>query len=297
MTFTPPAAPPAWRRTAPRARYPPPTTARSTRSCASRTARPWTSASSSLPRRIRADTPTRLRRTPSAPTRFASSKSSTISPARATTFTRRPREHSGPGEGRIRHPADRGHGANYDRRPQGLRRLHHAGHGVPQQQCHRHSRSTTSRRASTPSWTARTTTAAAASTTATPRPTAAPTAPAPWKPPIFGTSTAWGSGNGPGPWIMADMEGGVFSGYNAKKNAGYPTIDSWRFVTAVVDGGGGNKWDLRGGNAQQGGLTTFYSGIRPGSQQQRQLFPDAQAGSHPFGHRRRQRQRFIRHLL
>ncbi len=81
----------------------------------------------------------------------------------------------------------------------------------------------------------------------------------------FGTATAWGSGNGPGPWIMADMEAGLFSGYNAKQNVADPTIDSWRFVTAVVDGGGGNKWDLRGGNAQKGGLTTFYSGIRPGS--------------------------------
>jgi hypothetical protein len=81
----------------------------------------------------------------------------------------------------------------------------------------------------------------------------------------FGTSTAWGSGNGPGPWIMADMEGGLYSGYNMKQNTGDPTIDSWRFVTAVVDGGGGNKWDLRGGNAQKGGLTTFYSGVRQGS--------------------------------
>ena len=81
----------------------------------------------------------------------------------------------------------------------------------------------------------------------------------------FGTSTAWGSGNGPGPWIMSDMEAGLFSGYNARQNVADPTIDSWRFVTAVVDGGGGNKWDLRGGNAQQGGLTTFYSGVRHGS--------------------------------
>ena len=94
----------------------------------------------------------------------------------------------------------------------------------------------------------------------------------------FGTSTAWGSGNGPGPWIMSDMEAGLFSGYNAKQNAADPTIDSWRFVTAVVDGGGGNKWDLRGGNAQKGGLTTFYSGIRPGSQTNSSLLPDAQAG-------------------
>ncbi|MEO8595160.1 MAG: arabinofuranosidase catalytic domain-containing protein [Candidatus Solibacter sp.] len=89
----------------------------------------------------------------------------------------------------------------------------------------------------------------------------------------FGTSTGWGSGNGPGPWIMADLEAGLFSGYNAKQNTGDPTIDSWRFVTAVVDGGGGNKWDLRGGNAQKGGLTTYYSGVRPASRENNRYFP------------------------
>ena len=89
----------------------------------------------------------------------------------------------------------------------------------------------------------------------------------------FGTATAWGSGDGSGPWIMSDMEAGLFSGYNAKKNAGSPTIDSWQFVTAVVDGGGGNKWDLRGGNAQKGSLTTFYSGVRPGSPGSNAYYP------------------------
>ena len=95
----------------------------------------------------------------------------------------------------------------------------------------------------------------------------------------FGTATAWGSGSGPGPWIMADMEAGLFSGYAAKQNVGSPTIDSWRFVTAVVDGGGGNKWDLRGGNAQKGGLTTFYSGIRPGSPNSSAYYPMHKQGA------------------
>ena len=89
----------------------------------------------------------------------------------------------------------------------------------------------------------------------------------------FGTSTAWGRGNGVGPWIMSDMEAGLFSGHGAKQNAGDPTIDTWRFVTAVVDGGGGNHWDLRGGNAQSGGLTTFYSGVRPGSNVNSSYYP------------------------
>lgn len=79
----------------------------------------------------------------------------------------------------------------------------------------------------------------------------------------FGTSTAWGKGSGSGPWIMSDMEAGLFSGQGAKENLADPTIDSWRFVTAVMDGGGGDRWDLRGGNAQGGALKTFYSGPRP----------------------------------
>ncbi|MBZ5495670.1 MAG: lamin tail domain-containing protein [Acidobacteriia bacterium] len=95
----------------------------------------------------------------------------------------------------------------------------------------------------------------------------------------YGTATAWGSGSGPGPWIMADMEAGLFSGYNGKQNIADPTIDSWRFVTAVVDGGGGNKWDLRGGNAQKGGLTTFYSGIRPGSLTNNSYYPMHKQGA------------------
>jgi non-reducing end alpha-L-arabinofuranosidase len=95
----------------------------------------------------------------------------------------------------------------------------------------------------------------------------------------FGTSTVWGRGSGPGPWIMADMEAGLFSGYDAKLNAGTPTIDSWRFVTAVVNGGGGNQWDLRGGDAQKGPLTTFYSGIRPGSKTNNAYYPMSKQGA------------------
>ncbi|HEY5508887.1 MAG TPA: arabinofuranosidase catalytic domain-containing protein [Paludibacter sp.] len=88
----------------------------------------------------------------------------------------------------------------------------------------------------------------------------------------YGTATAWGSGNGPGPWIMTDLEAGLFTGYNAKKND-VPSIDSWRFVSVFVDGGGGNKWDLRGGNVQKDKLTTFYSGIRPGTPNKSDYYP------------------------
>lgn len=99
----------------------------------------------------------------------------------------------------------------------------------------------------------------------------------------FGTATAWGSGSGPGPWIMSDMEAGLFSGYDAKKNIVNPTIDSWRFVTGVVNGGDGNQWDIRGGNAQVDDLTTFYSGLRPGSLENSYYYPMHRKGAVQLG--------------
>jgi hypothetical protein len=77
----------------------------------------------------------------------------------------------------------------------------------------------------------------------------------------FGTEKAWGFGSGNGPWIMADMENGLFSGANAGLNSGDPTIAD-RFTTAMIEGEP-NQWAILGGNAQSGGLSTFYSGVRP----------------------------------
>jgi non-reducing end alpha-L-arabinofuranosidase len=77
----------------------------------------------------------------------------------------------------------------------------------------------------------------------------------------FGNITVWGTGTGNGPWIMADMENGLFSGVNQHFNSGDPTIN-YRFTTAIIKGTA-NLWAIRGGNAQSGGLSTFYSGVRP----------------------------------
>ncbi|MGW4644274.1 arabinofuranosidase catalytic domain-containing protein [Sphaerisporangium sp. NPDC004334] len=77
----------------------------------------------------------------------------------------------------------------------------------------------------------------------------------------FGNIKVWGTGAGNGPWIMADLENGLFSGVNQKNNAGDPTI-SHRYLTAIIKGEP-NHWAIRGGNAQSGGLGTFYDGKRP----------------------------------
>ncbi|WP_214104513.1 alpha-L-arabinofuranosidase B [Acrocarpospora catenulata] len=77
----------------------------------------------------------------------------------------------------------------------------------------------------------------------------------------FGNNTIWGYGAGNGPWIMADLENGLFSGVNQRYNANDPTVNH-RFLTAIVKGEP-NHWAIRGGNAQSGSLSTFYNGVRP----------------------------------
>jgi len=78
----------------------------------------------------------------------------------------------------------------------------------------------------------------------------------------FGNIKVWGYGTGNGPWIMADMENGLYSGGNAGYNANDPTT-SYRFTTAMVEGNSSNQFALLGGNAQSGSLSTDYSGTRP----------------------------------
>nr|WP_073501812.1 alpha-L-arabinofuranosidase B [Actinacidiphila paucisporea] len=77
----------------------------------------------------------------------------------------------------------------------------------------------------------------------------------------FGNIKVWGYGSGNGPWIMADLENGLFSGVNQHLNSNDPTIN-YRYTTAIIKGGP-NHWAIRGGNAQSGGLSTFYDGVRP----------------------------------
>ncbi|KAH7371503.1 Arabinosidase B [Pyrenochaeta sp. MPI-SDFR-AT-0127] len=77
----------------------------------------------------------------------------------------------------------------------------------------------------------------------------------------FGDNTIWGSGSGSGPWIMADLENGLFSGQDPKNNPANPSVSS-RFLTTIVKGGP-NLWAIRGANAASGSLSTYYNGARP----------------------------------
>jgi hypothetical protein len=77
----------------------------------------------------------------------------------------------------------------------------------------------------------------------------------------FGNSTTWGKGAGNGPWVMADLENGLFAGQSTATNNNN-TPQTSTYVTALVTGRSGS-FALKGGNAQSGTLTTLYDGSRP----------------------------------
>ncbi|HTU75807.1 MAG TPA: arabinofuranosidase catalytic domain-containing protein [Trebonia sp.] len=80
----------------------------------------------------------------------------------------------------------------------------------------------------------------------------------------YGNATAWYHGSPPGPWIMTDQENNLVGCVNpastSKLCADLPSID-WRFVTAMAEGEP-HQWSSLGGNAQQGDLSTMFSGPR-----------------------------------
>jgi hypothetical protein len=78
----------------------------------------------------------------------------------------------------------------------------------------------------------------------------------------FGNSTQWGKGSGTGPWVMADLEDGVYAGGST---AAAPTNTAIvaDYVTAMLKGPSGNRFVLKGSDAQTGSLATKYDGARP----------------------------------
>jgi hypothetical protein len=82
----------------------------------------------------------------------------------------------------------------------------------------------------------------------------------------FGKCTSWGRGGGSGPWVMGDLENGLWPG-NVTPSAMNISVSS-KFVTAMLkgDAAGKNHWAIKAGNAQVGGLTLMFEGQRPSSQ-------------------------------
>jgi hypothetical protein len=79
----------------------------------------------------------------------------------------------------------------------------------------------------------------------------------------FGTCTIWGKGAGSGPWVMGDLENGLWAGNVSPFENNTPVTHA--FLTGMVkgDAAGKNHWTIKVGNAQSGGLTTPFDGPRP----------------------------------
>jgi hypothetical protein len=79
----------------------------------------------------------------------------------------------------------------------------------------------------------------------------------------FGSDNAgWGTGAGAGPWVMADLEGGVFSGLTTKNN---PALLSqpFNYVTAMEKNNGMTEFALKAADATAPVLNTYYKGALP----------------------------------
>jgi len=87
----------------------------------------------------------------------------------------------------------------------------------------------------------------------------------------FGMGVIWGTGSGDGPWVMADLENGLYAGWENGQDQRISTNLPLQhdFVTAVLVGDtaekndGSGRFALYGGDATSGALTTMYDGIRP----------------------------------
>jgi hypothetical protein len=76
----------------------------------------------------------------------------------------------------------------------------------------------------------------------------------------FGDCSFWGKGSGSGPWIMADIENGLWAGNVTPNPANTPMTSE--YITAMVKGKS-HTLGIKGGNAQSGKLTTFWEGAYP----------------------------------
>jgi hypothetical protein len=80
----------------------------------------------------------------------------------------------------------------------------------------------------------------------------------------WGTSTQFSKGGvGTGPWVLADLEYGMFGCETVTTACATNTTVTADFVTTMLKGPSGNLFGLKAGNAQSGKLETKWDGKRP----------------------------------
>ena len=70
----------------------------------------------------------------------------------------------------------------------------------------------------------------------------------------FGTCTIWGKGDGAGPWVMGDLEDGLWAGDTSPYEDNKPVTHKYVMGMVKGDAAGTNHWTIKNGNAQSGAL-------------------------------------------
>ena len=78
----------------------------------------------------------------------------------------------------------------------------------------------------------------------------------------YGTDCWTGNCTGPGPWVGADIENGMYFSNTGANPAAYPS-ENGAFLSAWEENNGSTNMTLQYGNAQSGGLIQTYSGALP----------------------------------
>ena len=78
----------------------------------------------------------------------------------------------------------------------------------------------------------------------------------------WGNACWFGGCTGPGPWVEADLENGMYSTNTGPNSASNPGVN-YPFVSAWEKNNGTSNFTLKYGNATSGGLTTTWSGSLP----------------------------------
>jgi non-reducing end alpha-L-arabinofuranosidase len=78
----------------------------------------------------------------------------------------------------------------------------------------------------------------------------------------WGSNTSYARGGGPGPWVAADLENGMYEG-DSGNTPSNTSVTGMAYVTAMLIGPSGNRMILKAGDAQNGTLVTKWDGKRP----------------------------------
>ena len=78
----------------------------------------------------------------------------------------------------------------------------------------------------------------------------------------YGTDCWTGNCTGPGPWVGADIENGMYFSDNGANPSAYPS-ETGTFLSAWEENNGSTNMTLQYGNGQSGGLIQTYSGALP----------------------------------